>query len=183
MKQQHKQRNMDLRERKGKNDMAKKKDTKTVEIEKTETIVKYQFSQDELVKIGEQVAGLSEQLAVLDAEAKQIAKQYKSDIEAGEIKQNRLIRFIRDKHKMRSMEVFRVIDPDIRKVYFFRCDEYEADMLSGMTPENLRKAVLMDEIIPAKERDMRPSELQRELPGLSVETKENIEGGEAVKAE
>lgn len=165
--------------------MAKKKDVakdeapaKTVEIELTETLVKYDFSQDELVAIGEQVADLAQKLALLEAEAKQIAKQYKADIEGVELEQGRFIRFIRDKFEMRKMECFKVIDGLMKKVYFYRTDEIGAEKLRQHTIEDLRYEVLP--VVPARVRDARPSELQRELP---LEPPAESEGGEEVVTE
>lgn len=155
-----------------------------VEIEKTETYLKYHFSQDELVKIGEEVADIARNLSTVEAEAKSISKQYKADIERLELESSRQIQLIRDKSEMRKMEVFKIIDPLARRVYFFRCDQIEAGFLLRHDIDELRELIDSGEFLPevAKVRDARPSELQRELPGLSVKSDETIKSDEAAAA-
>jgi len=169
--------------------MPKKKDVrkeavkaeKGLEIELTETLVKYDFSQDELVTIGEQVADFAQKLSVLESESKQIAKQYKADIEGVELQQDRMIRFIRDKFEMRKMECFKVVDGKTKKAFFYRSDQVPAEILRTFDIDDVRSELTYPG--PARVRDARPSELQRGLPGLAVETGETIEGGEEVSTE
>ena len=167
-----------------------KKEAKPIEVELTETVVKYDFSQDELIEIGERVAELAGKLAVLEAEAKQIAKQYKADIEGVELQQNRLINFIREKFEMRKMGCFKVIDGLAKKVYFFRSDQIDLNVLKVHTIEEIRAGFPTAEIgvefhpDPAKIRDARPSELQRPLPiPPADQISETVEGGEKVTTE
>ena len=159
-----------------------KKEAKPIEVELTETVIKYDFGQDELVEIGERVAELAGKLAVLEAEAKQIAKQYKADIEGVELQQNRLINFIREKFEMRKMECFKVIDGLAKKVYFFRSDQIDLNVLKVHTIEEIRAGLFHPD--PAKIRDARPSELQRPLPiPPADQISETVEGGEKVTTE
>jgi len=149
------------------------KQEKMVEVELTETLVKYDFSQDELIHIGEQVAGFAEKLATLDAEAKQVAKQYKADIEGVELQQDRLIRFIRDKFEFKNMECLKVVVGKLKKVLFFRTDKPETEAIRTLTLQHFIDALMAGALEPAKERNARPSELQLELP---MEQPEGDEG-------
>jgi hypothetical protein len=166
--------------------MAKKKDekkeAKPVEVELVEPLIKYNFSQDELISIGEQVADFAQKLAVLEAESKQVAKQYKADIEGLELQQERFIRLIRDKFEMRKMECLKIIDGKSRKVWFFRTDLDYPDFKS-MTMEEIRFSVKVGSLEPVRIRDARASELQRKLPESSAEAGENAEGAEGVATE
>ena len=142
-------------------------------IEKTETLVKYQFSQDELINIGEMVADCDQQLADLEAEFGSIKKQYAADIESKKMTARRFLNLIRDKYEMRTMEVFKFISGKHKRVWFFRCDEITNEQLMAFQHD-----VLVNDIIdgvmlppPVKEREARASELQSTFPMDKPESK------------
>jgi hypothetical protein len=162
---------------KGKNNMTEKKDEHlaeemaeravdvggSIETELKETLLKYDFSQDELVALGEQVAAKAEEISRVEAEFDQIKKQFKADLDGLELLQKRLITLIRDKFEMKKMECFKVIDGQSKKVWFFRTD-LDRPSFALYTMERLRFEIMAGQIKPDKERNARPSELQRELP-------------------
>lgn len=135
---------------------------KEPEIELVEELVRYEFTDDELLMLGSSVASLMESLERIRAEAKSAASGYKSDIEKKELDIAAVITCLRDKFEMRRTECYCVKDWRERKAYYLLADRYELEFLKSQAG-NIGRAIDDGLINPAKVRDLKSWELQREL--------------------
>jgi hypothetical protein len=75
------------------------------------------------------------------------------------------------------MECLKVVVGKLKKVLFFRTDQPETEAIRTLTMQHFIDALMAGALEPAKERNARPSELQRELP---LETSKTLDGEEVV---
>lgn len=132
------------------------------EIEKLENeLVRYEFTDEELQELGQQLAQDFKVVQRIEDEARNVAKKYKSDIEATKLSIYDLARWIRERYDMRNCEVFCYKDYSARRAYYWRTDqvdlvELRTDIMNSEAGEFIHE--------PVKEREISHHELQRHLP-------------------
>ena len=136
-----------------------------VPIERSEEHVRYDFSDEELIKLGESMAELISRVERLKAEKKSAAADFDSDIKKVELDLQSVVRSIRDKFEMRNAECFIVKDFKNRKAYVFRSDQMDLETLQTWDGEKLFELIEAGSLgaDPVKIKQISSRELQKEL--------------------
>lgn len=156
-----------------------KKDNETIEheIEKIDNeLIRYEFTDEELQALGQQLAQDFKKLKRIEDEAKNISKKYKSEIEAIKLSIYDIARWIRERYDMRECSVYCYKDYAARRAYYWRIDQVEQLEELKLDILNLQDSgKLLNK--PVKEREIYAHELQRELP-LGDDTDGEADSGE-----
>jgi hypothetical protein len=148
--------------------MPKKKDVRkdeakveAPEIEKVENeLIRYEFSDGQLQKLGGDLSDLLETVTRVEEEASSAAAGFKSDVKAIKLTIYNVARWIREKYDMRKTDCYCYKDFRERKAYYWRADNVELGELEiAISSVDFWKVYP-----PVKVRDLKHHELQRELP-------------------
>jgi hypothetical protein len=137
---------------------------KEPDIELVDELIRYEFSDNELVDMATEIGEFMHRIDRLTAEKKSAASGYDADIKKMELDMQEMVQFIRDRFSMRREPCHMVKDFKGRKAYYFRADQHTLEWLQdAMADEILFSRIddLMDG--PVKTRDLKSWELQREL--------------------
>lgn len=145
---------------------------KEPEIELVEELIRYQFTDQEMVKLAESIGELMHKIDRLNQEKKATSSQYDAEIKRVDLDLQEVAQSIRDGFDMRRVECYVVKDYLERKAYYLRADRYSTDFLKGYL-NKVALAVLVGHVEPVKVRDLKPWELQREIP-FEGEEDENL---------
>ena len=156
-----------------------------MKIEKANELVRYEFTTEEKLDLGKELATKGYEAAQQKEEAASVAADYKSDIKKTELAASETASKIRDGFEMRRLECLEIKDYGSGMVYWYRRDELPQDMDVGdfqgkdiQVFENYLYDVFGDDQPePVKHRKMRDEERQS---GLFEESNEG-EGEEVDK--
>lgn len=143
-------------------------------VELCQELVRYEFTESELAKLGSSVAELTDSVERKSEQKKSAVADFDSEIKKIGLTISDLLRNLRDKWEMRTMDVYCVRDYKSKKAYYFRSDKYTVALLSSLSAEEIRDCVDSGGLEPAKERDLKPWELQRELDFKDKEERDEI---------
>ena len=159
-----------------------------IDVELVKELVRYDFNQDELVELGEDLLDYVAKKTRLKEEKKSAAKTFDSEINQVELVEQEIINKMSNKFEMVSMPCVCVRNYKKGVVYYFRTDQIEADSLRIYDQDQFFALVEGGAlgVDPVKTRDIKPWERQRELdfaPGEDeqVEEAEDGEGEQADK--
>jgi hypothetical protein len=135
---------------------------KDPDIESVDELIRYEFSDNELVDMATEIGEFMHRIDRLTAEKKSAVSGYDADIKKMELDMQEMVQFIRDRFSMRREPCYVVKDFKSRKAYYFRADRVTLEWLQAqLAIENYDFADLAD--LPVKTRDLKHWELQREL--------------------
>jgi hypothetical protein len=137
---------------------------KDPDIESVDELIRYEFSDNELVDMATEIGEFMHRIDRLTAEKKSAVSGYDADIKKMELDMQEMVQFIRDRFSMRREPCYVVKDFGARKAYYFRADQHTLEWLQdAMVDEILFSRV--DDLTdgPVKARDLKSWELQREL--------------------
>jgi hypothetical protein len=137
---------------------------KEPDVELVDELIRYEFSDDELVDMATDIGELMQQTDRLTLEKKSAASSYDADIKKADLDMQEIAKNIRDRFKMQREPCYMVKDFKARKAYYFRADQQELDWLQAAL-ETERLFDRIDDMAdgPVKTRDLKSWELQREL--------------------
>ena len=158
-----------------------KKVVRPIDAELVKELVRYDFNQDELVELGEDLLDMVAKKTRLQDEKKSTAKTFDSDINRVELIEREIIGKMSDKFEMIQMPTVCVRDYKKGVVYYFRADQIEVDSLRIYDQDQFFALVEGGAlgVDPVKTRDIKPWERQRELDFAPVEDEQ--ESGEQVE--
>jgi len=137
---------------------------KDPDIELVDELIRYEFSDAELVDMATDIGELMQQMDRLTLEKKSAASSFDADIKKADLDMQEIAKNIRDRFSMRRELCYMVKDFKARKAYYFRADQYTLEWLQdAMIDEILFSR--MDDLTdgPVKTRDLKSWELQRKL--------------------
>jgi hypothetical protein len=157
-----------------------KKVVRPIDAELVKELVRYDFNQDELVELSEELIDLIEREKRLTAEKKSAAAKFDSDIKTTVIGRDDLLKKMSDKFEMVTMPCVCVRDYRKGVVYYFRDDQIEVDSLRIYDQDQFFALVEGGAlgVDPVKTRDIKPWERQRALDFVPVEDEQVKEGEE-----
>lgn len=146
--------------------MTKTDEKRMAEFELTEQLVKYEFNNQELLAIADNIADNVHQAEKLENEIKNIKKSYASEIDTLTLRIHQDTARVRDKFEMRTMPAYKIISGKHKKVWFIRADEIGESILRDYDHDQLIKDLLHETFYPkpCKTREAYTSELQEKLP-------------------
>jgi hypothetical protein len=138
---------------------------KEPDVELVDELIRYEFSDNELVDMATDIGELIQQMDRLTLEKKSAASGYDADIKKIELDMKEMVQFIRDRFSMRREPCYMVKDFKGRKAYYFRDDQHSLDELRDVADMQCYLEICKRDIGrgPVKTRDLKSWELQREL--------------------
>jgi hypothetical protein len=144
---------------------------KEPDIELVDELIRYEFSDVELVDMATDIGELMQQMDRLTLEKKSAASSFDADIKKADLDMQEIAKNIRDRFEMRREPCYVVKDYKGRKAYYFRADQRELEWLK--TWAMVRGVEFTEKILqlenddfadgPVKTRDLKSWELQMEL--------------------
>ena len=144
---------------------------KEPDIELVDELIRYEFSDVELVDMATEIGDLMQRGERLTAEKKSAASSFDADIKKADLDMQEIAKNIRDRFEMRREPCYVVKDYKGRKAYYFRADQRELEWLQ--TWATVRGVEFTEKILqlenddfadgPVKTRDLKSWELQMGL--------------------
>ena len=141
---------------------------KVPEIELVQELIRYEFTDSELVALATEISEMMQRLDRLTAEKKSAASAYDSDLKKLALDMQEIGQGIRDRFEMRRMGCYVLKDFKKKKAYYFRSDQYELDILQMVDDASAFAEDRIDSEYshfhpPVKIRDLKGWELQKQF--------------------
>ncbi len=113
------------------------------EIKKTRTVGKYVFNEDEVKRLGKELAQFNRERTSAEEEKKSVTSDFKARIDGLNARINRLSNNISNGYEYKDMEVTLELDLEAKKRIFRRIDTNEIVKEEEMHPEDWQTEIEM----------------------------------------